>query len=40
MKKLFFVAIGLIGMIGVNAQEKTETPQFGIKTSLNVASFR
>ena len=40
MKKLFFVAIGLIGLVNVNAQEKTETPQFGIKTSLNVTSFR
>jgi len=40
MKKLFFVAAGLIGLVGVNAQEKTETPQFGIKTSLNVSSFR
>jgi len=26
MKKLFFVAIGLIGMVGANAQEKTDTP--------------
>lgn len=39
MKKLFFVAAGLVGMVGVNAQEKTETPQLGIKTSANVTSF-
>lgn len=39
MKKLFFVAAGLIGLVGVNAQEKTEVPQLGIKTNLNVTSF-
>lgn len=39
MKKLFFVAVGLVSMIVVNAQDKTETPQLGIKTSANVTSF-
>jgi len=39
MKKLFFVAVGLVGLVGVNAQEKTETSQLGIKTNLNVTSF-
>lgn len=40
MKKLFFVAVGLIGMMSVNAQDKTKTPQLGIKTNLNLTSFR
>ena len=39
MKKLFFVAVGLVGLVGVNAQEKTEASQVGIKTNLNVTSF-
>lgn len=31
--------MGLVGLVGVNAQEKTNTPQLGIKTNLNVTSF-
>lgn len=39
MKKLLLVAAGLIGLVNVNAQEKTEAPQLGVKTNLNVTSF-
>lgn len=40
MKKLIFIAIGLVGLVAVKAQDKTDTPQLGIKTNLNVTSFR
>lgn len=39
MKKLVLVAAGLLGLVNVNAQEKTEAPQLGVKTNLNVTSF-
>lgn len=39
MKKLFFVAAAVVGLVNVNAQEKTLDPQFGVKTSLNLSSF-
>lgn len=39
MKKLFFVAAAVVGLVNVNAQEKTLDPTFGVKSSLNVSSF-
>ena len=38
MKKLFFAA-AMLGVVSLSAQEKTTTPQVGIKSSINMASF-
>ena len=39
MKKLFFIAAAMLGVVSLSAQEKTASPQFGIKSSANMSSF-
>lgn len=39
MKKLFFIAAAMLGVVSLSAQEKTTSAQFGIKSSVNMSSF-
>ncbi|MGV0946565.1 porin family protein [Empedobacter falsenii] len=39
MKKLFFIAAAMLGVVSLSAQEKTTSSQFGIKSSVNMSSF-
>ena len=39
MKKLFFIAAAMLGVVSLSAQEKTTSAQFGIKSSANMSSF-
>ncbi|WP_413532485.1 porin family protein [Empedobacter brevis] len=39
MKKLFFIAATMLGVVSLSAQEKTTSSQFGIKSSANMSSF-
>jgi opacity protein-like surface antigen len=39
MKKLFFIAAAMLGVVSLSAQEKTTSSQFGIKSAANMSSF-
>ncbi len=39
MKKIFFIAAAMLGVVSLSAQEKTTSSQFGIKSSVNMSSF-
>ena len=39
MKKIFFIAAAMLGVVSLSAQEKTTSAQFGIKSSANMSSF-
>mgnify|MGYP003591370500 FL=1 len=39
MKKIFFIAAAMLGVVSLSAQEKTTSSQFGVKSTVNMSSF-
>lgn len=39
MKKIFFIAATMLGVVSLSAQEKTTSSQFGVKSTVNMSSF-
>ena len=39
MKKIFFIAASMLGVVSLSAQEKTTSSQFGVKSTVNMSSF-